>query len=295
MTTNTGGTSLYNGCWLTLNIALPNARYSAPNDPVTDEGGWWKIRYNMSGASSSFSTDLTTWQVEHPRQPRPPRPAVTPQADGTTAAVRGTTVASLISSGAERSERFGHDDRIVAHLEDEVGARVHERVAAAVDRQQGGAMLRAQPCRDRVDRQADVRVGDRDPIELGAIATRHDVGDDPGQAGVQRGPRQQVRRDLRRHEEFVDIGPPEVGLVARIVDLGHGPDAGRRMLDGHDREDRAHVRIVRGIVREDERRRRLADPGPLEIRLARGVAAHEVHPVPGRVLVESARTTTRDL
>ena len=65
VTTNTGGTSLYNGCWLTLTIVLPNG-YDAPHpssDTVTDEGGWWKIRYNMSGAASSFSTDLTTWEV----------------------------------------------------------------------------------------------------------------------------------------------------------------------------------------------------------------------------------------
>ena len=66
VTTNTGGTSLYNGCWLTIEIPLPNT-YSAPNpssDTVTNEGGWWKIRYNMSGSTSNYSTDLTTWQVE---------------------------------------------------------------------------------------------------------------------------------------------------------------------------------------------------------------------------------------
>ena len=62
VTTNTGGTSLYNGCWLTIDIALPTT-YSAPNDPVSGEPGWWKIRYTMGGSSSSFSTDLTTWQV----------------------------------------------------------------------------------------------------------------------------------------------------------------------------------------------------------------------------------------
>jgi hypothetical protein len=66
VTTNTGGTSLYNGCWLDIEIPLPNT-YSAPlpsSDTVATEGGWWKIRYNMSGSTSSFSTDLTTWQVE---------------------------------------------------------------------------------------------------------------------------------------------------------------------------------------------------------------------------------------
>lgn len=62
----TGGTSFYNGCWLDIEIPLPNT-YSAPHpssDTVTSEGGWWKIRYNMSGSTSKFSTDLTTWQVE---------------------------------------------------------------------------------------------------------------------------------------------------------------------------------------------------------------------------------------
>jgi hypothetical protein len=65
VTTNTGGTSLFNGCWVTITIPLPT-NYSAPHpssDSVTSEGGWWKIRYTMGGASSSFSTDLTTWKV----------------------------------------------------------------------------------------------------------------------------------------------------------------------------------------------------------------------------------------
>lgn len=63
VTTNTGGTSLYNGCWLTIEIALPST-YSAPNDPVSGEPGWWKIRYTMGGAASNFSTDMTTWKVD---------------------------------------------------------------------------------------------------------------------------------------------------------------------------------------------------------------------------------------
>ncbi|MGZ9160599.1 MAG: hypothetical protein ACXW4T_05480, partial [Candidatus Limnocylindrales bacterium] len=62
VTTNTGGSSLYNGCWLTIEVALPTT-YDAPTDPVSGEDGWWKIRYTMGGASTSFSTDLTTWQV----------------------------------------------------------------------------------------------------------------------------------------------------------------------------------------------------------------------------------------
>ncbi len=64
--TNTGGHSLYNGCWLTIEVELPQG-YSAPHpssDTVTAEKGWWKIRYSMGGSSSNFSTDLTTWQVD---------------------------------------------------------------------------------------------------------------------------------------------------------------------------------------------------------------------------------------
>jgi Flp pilus assembly protein TadG len=66
VTTNTGGSSRYNGCWLNIEIPLPSD-YDAPNptsDTVTSEGGWWKIRYNMSGSSSDYSTDMTTWSVE---------------------------------------------------------------------------------------------------------------------------------------------------------------------------------------------------------------------------------------
>jgi hypothetical protein len=63
VTTNTGGTSLYNGCWLVIEIPLPNS-YNAPTDPVSGEPGWWKIRYTMGGAASNFSTDMTTWKVD---------------------------------------------------------------------------------------------------------------------------------------------------------------------------------------------------------------------------------------
>jgi hypothetical protein len=66
VTTNTGGSSRFNGCWLTIVIPL-DSEYDAPHpstDTVTDEGGWWKIRYTMGGSAGSYSTDLTTWQVE---------------------------------------------------------------------------------------------------------------------------------------------------------------------------------------------------------------------------------------
>jgi hypothetical protein len=54
--TNSGGSSKYNGCWLTIDIVIP-ASYSAP------QSGWWKIQYNMSGASTDYASDETTWQV----------------------------------------------------------------------------------------------------------------------------------------------------------------------------------------------------------------------------------------
>lgn len=62
--TNTGGSSRFNGCWLTITIPLP-ASYSAPlpsSDTIATEGGWWQMRYIM-GSGSGFATDLTTWKV----------------------------------------------------------------------------------------------------------------------------------------------------------------------------------------------------------------------------------------
>jgi Flp pilus assembly protein TadG len=56
------GSSLFNGCWLSITVQLP-LNYSAPIDPVSGERGWWKIRYTMSGGTSATATDLTTWQV----------------------------------------------------------------------------------------------------------------------------------------------------------------------------------------------------------------------------------------
>ncbi|MGD8486092.1 MAG: pilus assembly protein TadG-related protein [Chloroflexota bacterium] len=66
VTTNSGGSSNYNGCWLTLEIPLP-ADYDAPRPSTEDpsvEGGWWKIRYIMGNESDQPAFDLTTWQVE---------------------------------------------------------------------------------------------------------------------------------------------------------------------------------------------------------------------------------------
>jgi hypothetical protein len=60
--TNTGGTNLFNGCWLTITIPLP-LDYDAPTPPGQTEPGWWKIRYNMGGSASDNAFDLTTWRV----------------------------------------------------------------------------------------------------------------------------------------------------------------------------------------------------------------------------------------
>ncbi|MBX3029599.1 MAG: hypothetical protein KF809_05535 [Chloroflexi bacterium] len=62
--TNTGGSSRFNGCWLTITIPLPT-NYDAPlpsSDNIATEGGWWKMRYIM-GSGSGNATDLTTWKV----------------------------------------------------------------------------------------------------------------------------------------------------------------------------------------------------------------------------------------
>jgi hypothetical protein len=70
--TNTGGSSRFNGCWLTITIPLPAsysaplpASYSAPlpsSDSIATEGGWWQMRYIM-GSGTGNATDLTTWKV----------------------------------------------------------------------------------------------------------------------------------------------------------------------------------------------------------------------------------------
>ncbi|MGZ6312015.1 MAG: pilus assembly protein TadG-related protein [Candidatus Limnocylindrales bacterium] len=62
VTTNTGGSSVFNGCWVTISIPLPGT-YSAPTPPGEPGGGWWKIEYDMGGSASDNAFDLTTWQV----------------------------------------------------------------------------------------------------------------------------------------------------------------------------------------------------------------------------------------
>jgi Flp pilus assembly protein TadG len=53
--TNVGdSTGTYNGCWLTITVAIPG-------DYMGDQDGWWKIRYSMTGTGTS--NDVTTWRV----------------------------------------------------------------------------------------------------------------------------------------------------------------------------------------------------------------------------------------
>ncbi len=61
LTTNTGGSSRFNGCWLTIQIPISDT-YSAPTPPGEPGPGWWKIRYTM-GSGSANAFDLTTWSV----------------------------------------------------------------------------------------------------------------------------------------------------------------------------------------------------------------------------------------
>jgi hypothetical protein len=60
--THASGSQRFNGCWVTIEIAIPLS-YTAPTPPGETEPGWWKIAYTMSGAASDTSLDVTTWQV----------------------------------------------------------------------------------------------------------------------------------------------------------------------------------------------------------------------------------------
>jgi hypothetical protein len=61
--TNTGGTKVFNGCWLRIDVRIP-LNYTAPQPAGEPEPGWWKIEYDMAGSSSDNSFDLTTWTVQ---------------------------------------------------------------------------------------------------------------------------------------------------------------------------------------------------------------------------------------
>ena len=59
--TNTGGSSQFNGCWLTIVVVIPG-NYDGVA-PTAGDQNWWKIEYSMGGASTDNAFDLTTWQV----------------------------------------------------------------------------------------------------------------------------------------------------------------------------------------------------------------------------------------
>ncbi len=59
--TNTGGSSQYNGCWLTIVIVVPSNYNGAA--PTALDQNWWKIQYTMGGSAADNAFDLTTWQV----------------------------------------------------------------------------------------------------------------------------------------------------------------------------------------------------------------------------------------
>ncbi len=63
ISTHSGSTQRFNGCWVTIEIPIPTSYSTAVAPPGETEPGWWKIRYVMSGASSDTSLDVTTWQV----------------------------------------------------------------------------------------------------------------------------------------------------------------------------------------------------------------------------------------
>ncbi len=81
------------------------------------------------------------------------------------------------------------------------------------------------------------------------------------------------------------MGPLEVLDMAGVVHLGDGPDVGGDSFDRHDGQDPVHVGLVRGVDREDERGRRLFDPGTLQVRAVGRIAADEVDALSGRVLL----------
>jgi hypothetical protein len=62
ITANTGTQQKFNGCWVTIEVAIPPG-YAAATPPGETEPGWWKIRYTIGGSASDTSFDVTTWQV----------------------------------------------------------------------------------------------------------------------------------------------------------------------------------------------------------------------------------------
>ena len=81
----------------------------------------------------------------------------------------------LQPEGSERPKGFGDHHRVVSGLQAEIGVGVDMGRTLAADRQQRRAMVRAQPGRQIVNREAAVVVRQRDAIQLRPSATRDDV------------------------------------------------------------------------------------------------------------------------
>ena len=62
VTTYSGGSSRFNGCWIVFSVKIPDG-YNAPTPPGEPGPGWWKIRYHM-GSGSASASDLTTWRTQ---------------------------------------------------------------------------------------------------------------------------------------------------------------------------------------------------------------------------------------
>ncbi len=60
-TTDSGGGALFNGKLLEISVPIPTT-YTC-NSAVTNPGCWWKIRYNLGGATSGSPADTTTWSA----------------------------------------------------------------------------------------------------------------------------------------------------------------------------------------------------------------------------------------
>jgi hypothetical protein len=173
--------------------------------------------------------------------------------------------------------------RVIARLQPEISLGIRHRMPVARDRQERRVVVAAQLGRQLVDRDADVLLGQGDAVELGALAARDDIGHELGEPRVQSRSRQQVRGQARGDEDLIGLGAPEMVDVHRVVGLHHGAHIGRDRLDGHDRQDRAHIGLVGPIRRKHDRGARLADATALEVVGVGDVAAHEIHAVPARV------------
>ena len=94
------GSSLFNGCWLTITVVLP-LNYTAPIDPASGEAGWWKIRYTMSGGTTVDRHRPHHVAGQHPRQPRPPgavagdAPISRDQPGGASTMIRSSVMSSI--------------------------------------------------------------------------------------------------------------------------------------------------------------------------------------------------------